>query len=190
MMQWIASIRAPVIYIFEFGQTEQDISDPCVINVRQAQLNHCNTEAATPETWHQRNSWQFKWCNVLHRVTSNKFPPICLMCVMFSAPMVDVIFLPLPSSSSCCSILWVWCCCFCCCFVLFFGIDSGSHSERRFGGHKTVRPFFKLVSKSQICLHKLGPNVYNILNGYLNKSTIKLGVSNKMSEPKEWSKND
>ena len=30
MMQWIASIWAPVIYIFELAQTEQDISDPCV----------------------------------------------------------------------------------------------------------------------------------------------------------------
>ena len=28
MMQWIASICAPVIYIFEFAQAEQDISDP------------------------------------------------------------------------------------------------------------------------------------------------------------------
>ena len=48
-MQWIASIWAPVIYIFEFAQTEQDISDPCVMNVRQAQQNHYNSEAATPE---------------------------------------------------------------------------------------------------------------------------------------------
>ena len=48
-MQWIASIRAPVIYIFEFAQAEQDISDPCVMNVRQAQRNHYNSEAATPE---------------------------------------------------------------------------------------------------------------------------------------------
>ena len=39
----------PVIYIFEFAQTEQDISDPCVMNVRQAQRNHCSSEAATPE---------------------------------------------------------------------------------------------------------------------------------------------
>ena len=56
MMQWIASIWAPVIYIFESAQTEQDISDPCVMNVRQAQRNHYNSEAATPE-----------------KVTSNKF---------------------------------------------------------------------------------------------------------------------
>ena len=48
-MQWIASIWAPVIYIFEFAQTEQDISDPCIMNVRQAQRNHYNSEAATPE---------------------------------------------------------------------------------------------------------------------------------------------
>ena len=60
MMQWIASIWAPVLYIFEFAQTEQDISDPCVMNVRQAQRNHYNSEAATPETLHQRNSWQFE----------------------------------------------------------------------------------------------------------------------------------
>ena len=56
MMQWIASIWAPVIYISEFTQTEQDISDACVMNVRQAQRNHYNSEAATPEN-----------------VTSNKF---------------------------------------------------------------------------------------------------------------------
>ena len=35
----------------------------------------------TPKLQHQRmlhqmNSWQFVWCNVLHRVTTNKFPPI------------------------------------------------------------------------------------------------------------------
>ena len=39
----------PVIYIFEFAQTEQDISDPCVMHVRQTQRNHDNSEAATPE---------------------------------------------------------------------------------------------------------------------------------------------
>ena len=44
------------LYIFEFAQTEQDISDPCVMNVRQAQRNHYNSEAVTPEN-----------------VTSNKF---------------------------------------------------------------------------------------------------------------------
>ena len=55
-MQWIASIWAPVIYIFEFAQTEQDISDPCVMNVRQAHWNHCISKAATPKN-----------------VTSNKF---------------------------------------------------------------------------------------------------------------------
>ena len=49
MMQWIASIWAPVIYIFEFAQNEQDISDPCVMNVHQTQRNHYNSEAATPE---------------------------------------------------------------------------------------------------------------------------------------------
>ena len=46
----------PVIYIFEFAQTEQDISDSCVMHVRQAQRNYYNSEAATPEN-----------------VTSNKF---------------------------------------------------------------------------------------------------------------------
>ena len=56
MMQWIASIWAPAIYIFELAKTEQDISDPCVMNARQAQRNHYNSEAATPEN-----------------VTSNKF---------------------------------------------------------------------------------------------------------------------
>ena len=56
MMQWIASIGAPVTYIFKFAQTEQDISNHCVMNVHQAQQNHCNSEAATPEN-----------------VTSNKF---------------------------------------------------------------------------------------------------------------------
>ena len=55
-MQWIASIWAPVISIFELAQTEQDISDPCLMNVRQAQQNHYNSEAATTEN-----------------VTSNKF---------------------------------------------------------------------------------------------------------------------
>ena len=49
MMQWIAAIWAPVIYIFEFAQTEQDISDPCVMNVHQTQRNNCTPEAATPE---------------------------------------------------------------------------------------------------------------------------------------------
>ena len=48
-MQWIASIWAAVIYIFELAQTEQDISDSCVMNVRQAQRNHYSSEAATPE---------------------------------------------------------------------------------------------------------------------------------------------
>ena len=48
-MQWIASIWVPVIYTFEFAQTEQDISDPCGMNVRQAQQNNYNSEAATPE---------------------------------------------------------------------------------------------------------------------------------------------
>ena len=49
MMQWIASTWAPVIYIFEFAQTEQDVSDPCVLNVRASnpaeplQLRNCNT---------------------------------------------------------------------------------------------------------------------------------------------------
>ena len=56
MMQWIASIWTPVIYIFEFAQTEQDISDPCIMNVRQTQRNHYNSEAVTPE-----------------KITSNKF---------------------------------------------------------------------------------------------------------------------
>ena len=41
MMQWLASIWAPVIYIFEFA--------PCVMNVRQAQRNRYHSEAATPE---------------------------------------------------------------------------------------------------------------------------------------------
>ena len=48
-MQWIASIWVPAVSMFEFAQTEQDISDPCVMNVRQAQWNHYNSEAATPE---------------------------------------------------------------------------------------------------------------------------------------------
>ena len=61
-MQWIASIWVPVIYIFEFAQTEQDISDPCGMNLRQAQRNHYNSEAATPEN-----------------VTSNQFLAIYLM---------------------------------------------------------------------------------------------------------------
>ena len=56
MMQWIASFWAPVIYIFELAQAEQDISDSWVINVRQAQQNHYASEAATPEN-----------------ITSNKF---------------------------------------------------------------------------------------------------------------------
>ena len=49
MMQWIASIWAAAIYVFELAQTEQDISDPSVINVRQPQPNHCDSEAASPE---------------------------------------------------------------------------------------------------------------------------------------------
>ena len=61
-MQWIASIWAPVIYIFELAQTEQDISDPCVMNVRQPQRNHCNSEAASREN-----------------VTSNRFLAISMM---------------------------------------------------------------------------------------------------------------
>ena len=61
-MQWIASIWAPVIYIFEVSQTEQDISDACVMNVHQAQRSHYNSEAATPEN-----------------VTSNKFLAIYMM---------------------------------------------------------------------------------------------------------------
>ena len=60
MMQWIASFWAPVIDIFELAQAEQDIYDPWVINVRQAQRHHYNSKAATPETLHQINSWQFK----------------------------------------------------------------------------------------------------------------------------------
>ena len=39
----------PCNLYFEFTQTEQDISDPCVLNARQAQQNHYNSEAATPE---------------------------------------------------------------------------------------------------------------------------------------------
>ena len=62
MMQWTASIWVPVIYAFEFAQTEQDISDPCVMDVRQAQRNHYNSKAATPEN-----------------VTSNKFLAIWTM---------------------------------------------------------------------------------------------------------------
>ena len=49
MLQWVASIWAPVICIFEIAQTEQDVSDPCVMNVRQAQRNQYNSEAAIPE---------------------------------------------------------------------------------------------------------------------------------------------
>ena len=56
----------------------------------------CSGTITTPKlqrqrTLHQINSWQFKWCNVLHRVASNKFPPIVLMYAMFSVPMVDVL---------------------------------------------------------------------------------------------------
>ena len=51
---------APVIYIFELAQTEQDISDPCVMNVRQAQHNHYNSEAAAPEDVTSNKFWQFK----------------------------------------------------------------------------------------------------------------------------------
>ena len=47
----------PCNLYFEFAQTEQDISDPCVMNVRQAHRNHCNSEAATPEN-------VFDVCNV------------------------------------------------------------------------------------------------------------------------------
>ena len=39
----------PCNLYFEFAQTEQDISDPCGMNVRQAQRNHYNSEAATAE---------------------------------------------------------------------------------------------------------------------------------------------
>ena len=49
------------------------------MNVRQPQRHHYNSEAASPENvTSQKKSWQFKWCNALHRVTSNKFPPIFL----------------------------------------------------------------------------------------------------------------
>ena len=89
LMQWIASFWASVIHILEFAQTEQDISDTCVMSVRQAQRNDYNSEAATPENViSNKNSWQFKWCNVLHRVTSNKFHQFFWMYIMFSAPMV------------------------------------------------------------------------------------------------------
>ena len=44
-MQWIASIWASVIYIFELAQTEQDISRPCV------KRSHYSSEAATPERY-------------------------------------------------------------------------------------------------------------------------------------------
>ena len=49
------------LYI-ELAQTEPDIPDPCVMNVRQAQRNHYNSEAATPEN-----------------ATSNKFLAISMM---------------------------------------------------------------------------------------------------------------
>ena len=89
LMQWIASIWAPCNSYSWVAQTEQDISDPCVMNVRQAQRNRYNSEAAKPDkSLHKIKYWQFKWSNVLHRVTSSKFPPKCLMYVMFSAPMV------------------------------------------------------------------------------------------------------
>ena len=78
---------------FEFAQTEQDISDPCVMNVRQAQRNNYNSEAATQETLHQINSWQFKLCNVfcivLHQINPHQ---LFLMYVMLSAPMVCLTF--------------------------------------------------------------------------------------------------
>ena len=39
----------PCNLFFEVAQTEQDISNPCVMNVRQAKQNDYNSEAATPE---------------------------------------------------------------------------------------------------------------------------------------------
>ena len=33
---------------------------------------------------------------------------------------------------------------------VFFGFEKASHSERRFGGHRTARLLSKLVSKGQI----------------------------------------
>ena len=49
MMQWIASIWAPDIYIFEFAQTEQDISNPCIMNVRQPSGTITTLKLQTPE---------------------------------------------------------------------------------------------------------------------------------------------
>ena len=46
-------------YISEFEQTEQDISEPCVMNVRQTQQNHYNSEAATPENVASNKFWRF-----------------------------------------------------------------------------------------------------------------------------------
>ena len=36
------------------------------------------------KTLHKLNPWQFQWCNVLHHVTSTRFPPIlfCLWCFL------------------------------------------------------------------------------------------------------------
>ena len=75
---------------FELAQTEQDIpaSWMCVKpsgTITTLKLQH-------QKTLHQINSWQFKWCKALHRVTSNKFTPIFLMYVMFSAQMVLRVF--------------------------------------------------------------------------------------------------
>ena len=67
---------APVIYIFEFAQTEEDISDRCVMNVRQAQRNHYNSEASTPENVTSKNSWQLNdvmYCIALHQINSHHF---------------------------------------------------------------------------------------------------------------------
>ena len=76
MVQSFASIWAPVIIFLSFH--EQGKTSPihaswmCVKpsgTITTPKLQH-------QKTLHQRNFWQFKWCNVLHRVTSNKFPTI------------------------------------------------------------------------------------------------------------------
>ena len=71
MMQWIASIWAPVICIFEFAHTEQDIANPCIMNVRQAQWNHDNSEAATPEDVTSKKflAIEMMWCIASHYIT-------------------------------------------------------------------------------------------------------------------------
>ena len=78
---------------------------------------------------------------------------------------VVVIFPPFFSSFSCCSVFILFFFNFCGSLdlvLLFFGVlfcifcfEKASHSECRFGGHKTARLLFKLVSRGQIFLTKI-----------------------------------